>query len=242
MIYKVGVLGAAGKMGSEVAFLLRESFTVGTDTLELADVVVHSSKIKGIEGVEARTQCETATESVHVWIDFSAPESTISFLEKIEAPIVIGTTGFSQSQFVRIRDYARKYPVLLASNMSPGMAQVRHLLRQLSVPAAQWEVCLNEEHHRQKKDSPSGTANTLLGILKEKGFTDIQVSVVRAGQKKGTHRIKFIADDEEFEIRHEVFDRRVFAKGALMAAHFLAQKQEPRIYSIDEMDSRSSPC
>ena len=72
MIYKVGVLGASGRVGSEVASLCGlENYAAGKDWLELADAVTGSGKLVSIEGVDCRTLNDPERDKVHVWIDFS---------------------------------------------------------------------------------------------------------------------------------------------------------------------------
>ena len=94
---------------------------------------------------------------------------------------------------------------------------------------------LLEEHHRHKKDAPSGTAKRIVDVMKTRGYTDFPVHVTRAGGIKGTHSVKLISDMEEIEIRHSVMDRRVFAEGALVAALFLVKQKQPGMFSMDQV-------
>jgi len=236
MIFKVGILGASGRVGSEVAALLAPGYRRGPDLLELADAVTGSGKLVSIEGVDCRTLEDEPREPVHVWVDFSRPEATLKLLETADAPVVIGTTGFTDAELSRVRAYAERHAVLLAPNTSPSLAVVSKLLKQLP-KADQWdcEVVLSEEHHKHKKDAPSGTAKRLIAVLAERGFTDPQVQVTRAGEIIGVHTVKLISANEEITIEHRVSQRRVFAEGALAAAAFLARGLSPRLYSMEEV-------
>ncbi|NBW97965.1 hypothetical protein EBR03_00190 [bacterium] len=238
MIIKVGILGATGRMGQELTHLLAPGFECGKDLLELSDAVASSEhSITHIEGIPVRSIQGPPREPVHVWIDFSRPEATLSFLENSSGPIVIGTTGFTASQMDKISQFSKKHPVFYASNTSPGM-NLMQLMLEKAAPAARlnYEVLASEIHHRGKKDSPSGTMKTLLSLLTEQGHRNIQVQCARVADEKGTHTISFFSDDEELTISHRVNHRRVFAKGALLAAHFIAQVKEPGLYNFKDVE------
>ncbi|MFM8270386.1 MAG: 4-hydroxy-tetrahydrodipicolinate reductase [Pseudomonadota bacterium] len=214
MIYKVGLLGATGRMGRELVALLEPGFVLGEDRLELSN-----------------------QEAVKVWIDFSRPEGTLSLLEKIKEPIVIGTTGFNTNQLEKIKNYSEAHPVLLTSNTSPGMNLMMKMLGYSSIAAALgYDVLASEIHHRGKKDSPSGTLKSLLQVLEKQGIKNIQVQSARVGDEKGTHTISFFSDEEELTLTHRVNHRRVFAKGALLAAKFIANQKKPGLYSFQDME------
>lgn len=236
MIYKVGILGASGRVGSEVAALLADGYRCGADLLELADAVTGSGKLVSIEGVDCRTLDDVPREPVHVWVDFSRPEATLKLLESADAPVVIGTTGFTETQVSRVRAYAERHPVLLAPNTSPSLTVVAKLLKELpSADRFQCEVVVEEEHHKHKQDAPSGTAKRLMSGLAERGYGQPQVHVTRAGEIIGVHTVKLIRANEEITIQHRVAQRRVFAEGALEAAAFLARGLAPRLYTMEEV-------
>ncbi len=235
MIYKVGISGASGRMGLEVAALLAAGYSLKGNHLEFADAVVGNSKLVEIEGVETRKLEAPAREPVHVWIDFSRPSATLALIETLDCPLVIGTTGFDDSQLERLKAYSKKKAVLLAPNTSPGMALMRKMLRALTGNLSdKFEIVLSEEHHRAKVDSPSGTAKQLLNLLSEQGLESGPVQVTRAGKLLGTHTVRLIASDEELSLTHRTYDRRVFARGALEAALFLAAKG-PGWYSMEDV-------
>ena len=233
MIRKIGLLGASGKMGLEIASALNEEFSFMGDSLELCDAISSSGRLTSIEGIEVRGMDDEPREPVHLWIDFSRPAGTLALLEKIETPVVIGTTGFSDVEVAKIRAYAERHPVLLCPNTSPGMALMAKMLRSVPVPAS-FAAVLDESHHRFKKDSPSGTAKMLLAVLQAQGRHDVTVHATRAGSIVGTHTVRFIADGEELTLTHTVSNRRIFATGALRGALFLARQTTPRIYTVDD--------
>ncbi len=234
MIYKVGLLGASGRVGSEVAFLLRENYWVNEDCFELADAITDDENIVQIEGVEAHTFSKPSYVNVHVWIDFSRPEATLTLLERINVPVVIGTTGFNDSELLKIRKFSEKNPVFLSPNMSIGMSHFIKMIRILPFNE-NYSVLLSEEHHKNKKDSPSGTAKKIKEVLSKNGYKNINIQVSRVGSIMGTHSVRFISDNEELEICHKVYNRRTFAEGALYAASFLLKKKLPGLYCMDDL-------
>lgn len=236
MIYKIGLLGASGRMGSEIAAKIGQGYFLEQDCLELCEVVVNQSKLTSIEGVKTRRLGEPPREPVHLWIDFSQPQATVQLLEWIDTPLLIGTTGFDEKQLRLLEAYATTHPVLLASNTSEGMNLFLEVLRRLPLsPSPRFDVTLSESHHRAKKDRPSGSAKTLLSVLQQKGFENLEVAVTRAGGIRGEHVVRFAFADEIFELRHEALDRRVFAEGALMGALYLLKQNSPGLYSMRDV-------
>lgn len=224
-------------MGVEIAALLGQGFELGKDFLELSDAVAKSGKITSVEGVDVRTWSDDAREPVHAWIDFSRPEATMEMLEHIDAPVVIGTTGFSDAEKKRIAEYAKKHAVLLAANTSPGMSVVRKAIAE-ALPPAEWgfKAFVTEAHHTQKKDSPSGSANEILRLVEKAGYADVPVHAIRAGGIVGEHELRLVSETEEILIVHRVFDRKVFARGALLgAARLLHAERKTGVYSWDEL-------
>lgn len=235
MIYKVGILGCSGKMGLQLCELLSQNFIHKGDCMELADAVSRSKKLTHIEGVEVRTLQDPPREPVHVWIDFSRPAGTVELLKQIDTPVVVATTGFEPHEMEAVKNYAKKHPVLLAANTSPGMNLVYAILEKMPVPEWTTDILLEEEHHRHKKDSPSGTAKEMLKVLKSRGIENVQVHAMRGGSTPGIHTVRFMGDLEEISITHKVSDRKVFAQGALVAALSLLKIKEPGLYTMKDL-------
>ncbi len=236
MICKVGICGASGKMGLEIASLIQKGFKFKDAQFELEDAVAGSNSLRLIEGGNVKSIKDDLRESVHVWIDFSRPEGTLELLKKISTPVVIGTTGFSEEQWKSVSQYALKHPVLFAPNMAPGMNTLVKMLEESSFSSSiGFDVVAQESHHKHKKDSPSGTMKRLLVTLETLGYQDIPVQVSRVGEVFGVHTLKFISSDEEITIEHRVLNRRVFAKGALLAAKFMSTQKRAKLYSFAEV-------
>lgn len=224
-------------MGRELSDLFSPHYALNGNLFELAEGVSQSQKLSSVEHAPVRSLEEIPREPVHVWIDFSAPDATVKLLSQIQTPVVIGTTGFNDFQINAIREYATRHPVLFAPNMSPGVNLLHHILKQMNVAKRLgFEVVLNETHHRHKKDSPSGTAKSLIATLNEAGFSDFQVHATRAGAEKGLHRVTFYSDEEELSFEHRVVERKVFAKGALLGADFLLRKGVSGLYGYQDVE------
>lgn len=233
---KVGICGASGKMGLEIANLIQEGFSFRGAAFYLSDAVAASHRTTSVEGVKVRTFDESPREPVHVWIDFSRPEATLELLKTIQTPVVIGTTGFTAEQWKEVVDYSKKFPVLFSPNMAPGMnALIDMLEKSVFEPELGFEVVCREAHHRHKKDSPSGTMKRLMKSLEDLGYKNVPVQSSRVGEIFGVHEIKFVSADEEITFEHRVLNRSVFARGALVAAQFITGVKTPGIYSYSEV-------
>ena len=235
MVYKVGILGATGRMGQEVASLLHAGFTIGQDTFELTVALARTLSLTQVDGVPVKTFNDTPFDPIHVWIDFSQPEATIELLKNTREPVVICTTGFSTSEIDFIRVQSKERPILLSPNTSPGISFVLGMIESLPrVGPLGFDISIEEVHHKTKKDKPSGTAKLLNDSLSSTGNPVIEIHSVRAGGEKGRHRISFTGQEEEFVLEHRVFDRGVFARGAIQAAHFIVRQQKG-LYSMKDV-------
>jgi len=162
-------------------------------------------------------------------IEFTEPEATIDHLalcEKHGKAAVIGTTGLSEAQREAVAGAAKKIPVVYSPNMSVG---VNVLFRMVGEAARalghEYRVEIVEAHHVHKKDAPSGTAKELARIVKDaRGDVKIPIESVREDEIVGEHTITFEGPFDVIEITHSAKTRDIFAKGALVAAAFVAGK------------------
>ncbi|WP_408872584.1 4-hydroxy-tetrahydrodipicolinate reductase [Gluconobacter roseus] len=152
---------------------------------------------------------------------------------------VLGTTGLDQGAQDAVNAAAQHIPVLQAANFSPALTLFLELARQLGAGLPDYDAEILEVHHRQKLDAPSGTALAIgravaegRGVrLKDVARTDqngrrpdgaIGFASLRGGQIVGEHDLVLMAADEQITLSHRALDRRVFARGALLAAKWLA--------------------
>lgn len=234
---KIGLSGSAGRMGKEIEALLSGhqdfDYQCAVDRFEHTSCAQFFSKT---------FQYEKA-KNLDVWVDFSSPENLLKISEellKLKMPLVTGTTGLTDEQYIQLKNTGKQIPVFWAPNMSLGMALFRKALRAMSTTLSgsnsfSTEFLIEEVHHKHKKDKPSGTALEIEKVLKENKVTSLMPTVsIRAGSALGTHRVYEFLEDETILLEHVAQSRRIFAKGALFAAQWLV-KQGPGVYTMDDI-------
>jgi len=190
-----------------------------------------------------------------VIIDFSIPASTMEVLEFAKTnnvATVIATTGFDEIQNNKILEYSKDFPIFKSANMSIGINLMLELISKAAqVLQDEVDIEIIEKHHNKKVDAPSGTALLLADEIK-KVITDAQycyerqskkearkkneigIHAVRGGTIVGEHSVLFLGADEVLEIKHNVFNRSIFANGSLIAAKWLVNK-ENGLYSMKDL-------
>ena len=259
--YKVTVLGASGRMGSQIIRKVTES-----STMDLHFVVEHKEhnwigqdcgeKLLGREnGVLVTDNLKLALEGAKAVIDFSTPDTSlecIKICEQTETAHVIGTTGFDLAQENEIFERSRKVVVVKAGNMSLGVNLLRSLVEKVSSSLdIDFDIEILEMHHRNKVDAPSGTALMLgeaaakgkgkslpeLRIAAREGISvgrqkgSIGFASLRGGGVVGEHEVSFTSDSERISIKHEAFSREIFVNGAIKAALWSKEKK-PGLYDM----------
>ncbi len=203
----------------------------------------------GIENLEDFTI--ENLEKADIAIDFSAPNAAIDNIYKcFEAgtPVVVGTTGwYGKLQAVKNDCISSNNALLYGSNFSIGVNIFFHLNKMLAkvmnnYPA--YEIQVEEIHHTQKLDAPSGTAMTLAeGIIEEvdrksEWLNEVEGSSIEEVVKNeqllieslrienvpGTHTVLYSSEVDDIEIKHTAHNRAGFALGAIVAAEWLVNK------------------
>jgi len=261
---KIGVSGCGGRMGRMVALELLEtkgtrliggidaadSPYLGRDLGEMAGV--------GSLGIKAGSDALALFRIADAVIDFSWPAASVGHAKIAAATgkaLVIGTTGLDATQESALKQAARKAPILWAPNMSVGINLLLELVREAAAQLGpEYDIEILEMHHRYKVDAPSGTALALgraaaagrdvdLGKKRagaRNGATgprkagDIGFAVLRGGDEIGLHKVMFAGAGETIELSHRATSRRVFARGAVRAAQWLARKK-PGLYSMADV-------
>lgn len=179
-----------------------------------------------------------------VAIEFTQPDAAITNLNKcFEAgvPVVCGTTGWlDKLESVKKTMKTKNGGLLYASNFSLGVNLFFELNRQLAKlmkPYEAYHAEVEEIHHTEKKDAPSGTAITIaegiLGELKNKSQwvlgkaeneDELSVIAKREPNVPGTHEVRYESDIDFISIKHQAHSRKGFALGAVLAAEFLKGK------------------
>ncbi len=249
MTTRIAVSGAAGRMGQAIIRLIAEDDALElAAALEHGQSPVLSRDAGTVAGI-ARLGVPVAPAAeagFDVLVEFTTPDATMEHLAFCRAhghAIMIGTTGLDDRQRGEIRDAGRDIPVVFAANTSVGINLCVALLETAGrVLGDHMDVEVVEAHHRHKVDAPSGTAlllgETVAGVLGRDLGTDgvfareghtgprpagsIGFSTIRGGDIAGEHTVMFIGESERIEITHRATDRRIFARGALRAARWLA--------------------
>lgn len=226
---KIALLGY-GKMGKTIEKL----------ALEKGHSVVFKSTSDSSEG---------NFEEAEVAIEFSSPEAAVLNITKaLEAgiPIISGTTGWLEkyNEMVNLCE-KRNGSFITASNFSIGVNlffSINEYAAKLMAPWKEYNVSVEEIHHLQKKDAPSGTAITIAeGILKYSEKKDwklntsdicaaaeensLNITAKREEDVKGTHVVSYDSKIDTISLKHEAHSREGFAKGAILAADFLKDKK-----------------
>lgn len=256
---RIGINGAAGRMGLRLIAL-----TAADTDLELAaalEVAGHpqlgkdAGEIAGVGTLGVPITAEL-TKNINVLIDFSSPKGTDALLERcveLQIPLVFATTGLSPEQTIRLKEAAKRIPIL----WSPSMSMTVNLAMKLCESAAQTlcgkdaDVEIIERHHRFKVDAPSGTALKFGQLIAEKmnlpgqqhgrhgdlgkrPRNEIGYHAVRMGDNPGEHTILFGLPGETLEITVKASNRDCYASGSLAAAKFLHGKPAG-IYGMNDV-------
>ncbi len=184
-----------------------------------------------------------AIELADIVIDFSTPKAALEYLkicQKFNKPIVIGTTGFSDSDIQQIKNISNDTIVFMSSNMSFGVAVMNHMLSIASKMLLDnsFEASILDVHHKHKKDAPSGTAIAMRDAIKQSADNfHVDIASIRRGEVIGEHEVCFSSKFEELTISHMAFDRCIYADGAIKAVKWILshKPQAGRIYSMKDM-------
>ncbi len=235
-------------MGQEVAKKAR--ITEGIEVLGGVDI-----RDSGDNFFPVYTDLNDIHEMPDVIIDFSVPEASFKILEfakKNKIPAVIATTGFTDEELEKVREYGKEIPVFQSYNMSYTVNIMSKLVAELAKKLENYDIEIVETHHRRKIDSPSGTALLLANSINDaldgkmeyeydrhskrekRKDNEIGIHSIRGGTESGTHSVIFFGDDESLEVTHRATSRVVFADGALKAAKFLVHK-DPGVYTMKDI-------
>ena len=198
--------------------------------------------------------CEIEADVIIDFSNSSATDSLLEYAVSKNIPVVLCTTGLNDEQLAKVSEASKKIAILRSANMSMGVNLLLKLIKENAavLSAAGFDIEIIEKHHRHKLDSPSGTALALAdaanealggefeyvydrtGRRMERPVKEIGISAVRGGSIVGDHDVIFAGTDEVITLSHTAYSRTVFAKGAIAAAAFLADK-EAGMYSMSDV-------
>lgn len=236
---RLGITGADGRMGGTLQALLRDD-----------------TRFELVARIGASSDWSDAPELEAV-VDFSSPDGLAAALDHCESQgvaLISGTTGFDESLHRRLDVATRRIALLHAANFSLGIAVLTRVLRDAVKALPDWELEILEAHHARKVDAPSGTALALGRAAAEARGQDFDAVAVRArdgqtgprsknaigfaslraGDIVGEHSALLVGTGERLEFSHRAMDRTIFARGALHAAAWLAERP-PGIYTVDDV-------
>jgi 4-hydroxy-tetrahydrodipicolinate reductase len=264
---KVGIAGAGGKMGrmligrcmQDPGFKLMAAIEHSESSLVGVDAGLLSGSTSA--GVKVTSNLIEVIRSIDILIDFTTPESTLSNVlvcQEKGKPIVIGTTGLGEN--IRALESASQYiPIMFAPNMSIGVNICFQVLESVARALGdEFDVEIIEAHHRDKIDSPSGTALRMGEIVAKALGRDLSdcalygregdvgvrepktigFGTLRGGDIVGEHTVMFAGPGERIEITHRASDRSNFANGALKAAKWLESKKHGLYDMLDVLNLR----
>ncbi|HEX4611042.1 MAG TPA: 4-hydroxy-tetrahydrodipicolinate reductase [Urbifossiella sp.] len=255
----IAIHGAGGRMGQRLVALAKDdpglkvvaalaspgSPRLGRDAGEVAGAGPIGVPVAAELPLEPRPECV---------IDFSTPAGTMAILPVCVArriPVVVATTGHTDAEKAEIEAAAHDTAILFAPNTSLVVNLLFKLVRSTAeaLNGKGFDAEIVERHHRYKKDSPSGTATHFAeiirqvqggrfvhgreGLVGERKPDEIGIHAVRGGDNVGEHTIIFTTLGETLELVHKGHSRDSYARGALLAAKFLATKSAGRYTMAD---------
>jgi 4-hydroxy-tetrahydrodipicolinate reductase len=222
---KIGVVGCCGKMGRRIIALAEQTDGLKAYLgLERKDCLEINSTLDGVL-VSADMN---RIKDIDVVIDFTPVSDKTELLNvvcKYKKSIVIGTTGLSSEQVEIIRKASKDIAIVYSPNMSVGVNLMFDLVRQAAAQLKNYKIKIIEAHHIHKKDAPSGTAKQFAAIIESQTKEPVNdIEAIRQGEIVGDHDVIFESDVDTITLSHRAKTRDIFAKGALAAAKWVANK------------------
>ena len=233
--------GCNGHMGQVITNLLKKD----TQAQIVAGIDPFDEGKNDYPVFPSRDKCDVDGDVIIDFASAKAIDGLVDYCVAKNIPAVICTTGLSEEQIEKINKASDKTAFLRSVNMSLGINTLFKLLQDAAkvfAPAG-FDIELVEKHHNQKLDAPSGTALALADSIKEvvgedyyykydrtkerakRDAREIGISAVRGGTIVGEHEVIFAGEDEVIEFKHTAYSKAVFAKGAIEASKFLADKR-----------------
>ncbi|HYF33606.1 MAG TPA: 4-hydroxy-tetrahydrodipicolinate reductase [Chitinophagaceae bacterium] len=188
---------------------------------------------------------DTNLKKADIAVEFTHPEAAFDNIKRcleLGLPVVSGTTGWLHryAEATAICEQ-QQGALLVASNFSIGVNiffEVNKRLADLMSKHSDYEVSLEEIHHTQKKDAPSGTAITLAEQILERidrkkkwvnhlsdNVDELEIISERIDPAPGTHKVKYQSSIDDIDIIHTAHNRKGFAAGAVLAAEYIVSRK-----------------
>lgn len=191
---KIAVVGHKGRMGSLIVEELRKDYIV--------DGVGRNDNLDNLKDID-------------LVIDFSNHKRSLEVAEfclKNKLPIIIGSTGHTGEENERLEEISKHIRLIKKANFSRGIKVLENFVEcVLRLAPQKFEII--EKHHKNKLDSPSGTALELERFIRQRFSGVVDIKSIREGDEMGEHTIVAYVGDEKLTITHNVYSRDVFVKG-----------------------------
>ncbi len=236
---KILINGIGGYMGHEVINALQRGYC---DGVLAGGIDVLGNVVQGVPCATSFSEAEMlfAEGDADCLVDFSnhvCTKDLLAFAISKKLPLVIATTGHTPDELEAITQATKDIPIFHSANMSVGVALLVNLAKTAAAAMPDAEIEIIEKHHNRKVDAPSGTAMMLYRELKtvRKDATaklgrsgnakrtpeEIGIHAIRMGNIVGVHEVILGTASQSITLKHEAYDRALFAEGALVAAAFL---------------------
>ena len=231
---KIILVGAKGVMGGHV---INAASKLGYDICALVDIKCDPTvdneyvKIADFKG------------KADVIIDFSFHgliKEITDYAVMTKTPLIVATTGHTDEEKEIINAASKETAVFYSGNMSVGIATLCDVVRRVVSVFPDADVEIIETHHNRKLDAPSGTAKMLFNSVKEareeayahygrsgnckREKNEVGINAIRVGNIVGIHEVIIGTNSEQITLKHEAYDRALFADGAIKAAEFMTGK------------------
>ena len=242
---RVLVVGAAGIMGGHVINAVNRS---GNECVAFVDI-----KYADGAGVNQYAKISDFKEKADVIIDFSFHGLTPEILDyavESSTPVIVATTGHTDDERTAIFDASNKVAVFYSGNMSLGIATLCDVVKKVVSVFPDADIEIIETHHNRKLDAPSGTAKMLFEAVKEvrpdayanqgrngickRDKNEVGINSIRMGNIVGIHEVTIGTNTEQITLKHEAYDRALFADGAIKAAEYMCGKGAG-LYTMKEL-------
>ncbi len=246
--------GCNGHMGQVITGLAKQDENVKI----VAGIDIVDNKDNGYPVFTDIFACDVEADVI---IDFAAAvavDNLLKYSKDKNIPVVLCTTGLTDEQLQSVKDTSKDVAILKSANMSLGINTLLKLLKDAAkvFGPAGYDIEIVEQHHRLKKDAPSGTALALADSVNEaldneyeyvydrssrmqqRPDKEIGISAVRGGTIVGVHDVIFAGTDEVITFNHTAYSKSVFAKGAIEAAKFLAGKPSGMYDMADVIEAK----
>lgn len=258
---QVALVGAAGRMGQALTRIIHDTPDValfgGLERSDSPHIGQDMGELAGIGplGIRVEEDAEALFAGADAVIDFSTPALTQSSAGRAArhgTAYIVGTSGIGPDDIAALQAAGEETVVVQGYNMSLGVNLVAALVRQVAAALGpDFDIEILEMHHRMKVDAPSGTAvlfgeaaaegrDVHLAEVRDSGRDGITgkrvpghigFAALRGGNVVGEHTVLFAGEDERIELTHRATNRDIFARGALRACLWSADRS-PGFYTM----------